>query len=155
MAKQILPIFPSHHGQLSEKISVQCIDKQVGYFFGLHPLYSHHQNDIDSFKVTICQLYHFNYCSQTQIIDFFQVSPRGVKRAYQVYLEHGPGKFFKTSPKRKGKHTATIFTPELIKLVQEKIGMGSAKVRPPRLELVGKELTETLAIIETALANRP
>ena len=127
MAKQILPIFPSHHGQLSEKISVQCINEQVGYFYGLHPLYNHNKNDIDSFKVTICQLYHNNYCSQSQIIEFFQVSPRGVKRAYQVYLEHGPGKFFTNRPKRKGKHTATVFTPELIKVVQEKLDDGVSK----------------------------
>ena len=44
---------------------------------------------------------------------------------------------------------------QLIKLVQEKVGWGSARVRPPRLELVGEELAETLKIIETAIANRP
>ena len=44
---------------------------------------------------------------------------------------------------------------QLIKLVQEKVGWGSARVRPPRLELVGEELAETLRIIDTALANRP
>jgi len=44
---------------------------------------------------------------------------------------------------------------QLIKLVQEKVGWGSARVRPPRLELVGEELAETLKIIDTALANRP
>lgn len=44
---------------------------------------------------------------------------------------------------------------QLIKLVQEKVDMGSARVRPPRLELVGQELAETLAIIDEALANRP
>ncbi len=43
---------------------------------------------------------------------------------------------------------------QLIKLVQEKVGMGNARVRPPRLELAGSELTETLAIIEAALAGR-
>jgi len=44
---------------------------------------------------------------------------------------------------------------QLIKLVQEKVGMGSARVRPPRLELTGTELRETLAVIEHALATRP
>ena len=44
---------------------------------------------------------------------------------------------------------------QLIKLVQEKVEMGNARVRPPRLELVGSELQETLAIIDYALANRP
>ncbi len=44
---------------------------------------------------------------------------------------------------------------QLIKLVQEKVGWGSTRVRPPRLELVGVELAETIAIIDHALANRP
>jgi len=44
---------------------------------------------------------------------------------------------------------------QLIKLVQEKVGWGSPRVRPPRLELTGDELADTLRIIETALANRP
>jgi 4-hydroxy-tetrahydrodipicolinate synthase len=44
---------------------------------------------------------------------------------------------------------------QLIKLAQEKVGWGRARVRPPRLELVGEELAETLKIIDTAIANRP
>lgn len=44
---------------------------------------------------------------------------------------------------------------QLIKLVQQEVGMGSARVRPPRLEIVGKELEETLALVRSALANRP
>jgi len=44
---------------------------------------------------------------------------------------------------------------QLIKLVQEKVGWGNPRVRPPRLELTGKELEETLALIDRALATRP
>ena len=44
---------------------------------------------------------------------------------------------------------------QLIKLVQEKVGWGSSRVRPPRLELVGDELAATLKIINHALATRP
>ena len=44
---------------------------------------------------------------------------------------------------------------QLIKLVQERVGWGSTRVRPPRLELVGAELADTMNIIENALANRP
>jgi dihydrodipicolinate synthase/N-acetylneuraminate lyase len=44
---------------------------------------------------------------------------------------------------------------QLIKLVQEKVGWGSTRVRPPRLELTGTELEETIKIIDHALATRP
>jgi 4-hydroxy-tetrahydrodipicolinate synthase len=44
---------------------------------------------------------------------------------------------------------------QLIKLVQEEVGMGNARVRPPRLELAEAELEEALKVIRHALANRP
>ncbi len=43
---------------------------------------------------------------------------------------------------------------QLIKLVQQEVGMGNARVRPPRLEVVGAELDEALAIIHTSLKSR-
>ena len=44
---------------------------------------------------------------------------------------------------------------QLIKLVQQEVGMGSARVRPPRLELAGRELEEAIRVIRHALENRP
>jgi 4-hydroxy-tetrahydrodipicolinate synthase len=43
---------------------------------------------------------------------------------------------------------------QLIKLVQEEVGMGSARVRPPRLELVGEELQDAKRVIRHALKTR-
>ena len=42
-----------------------------------------------------------------------------------------------------------------IKLVEELVGVGTARVRAPRLELIGNEAAEVRQIVETALANRP
>jgi 1-pyrroline-4-hydroxy-2-carboxylate deaminase len=44
---------------------------------------------------------------------------------------------------------------QLIKLVQQEVGMGSATVRPPRLELSGSEREETARLIRDCLAARP
>ncbi|HXG65603.1 MAG TPA: dihydrodipicolinate synthase family protein [Blastocatellia bacterium] len=44
---------------------------------------------------------------------------------------------------------------QLIKLAQEEVGMGNARVRPPRLELTGEELEHARATIRRALNNRP
>jgi len=43
---------------------------------------------------------------------------------------------------------------QLIKLVQQEVGLGSERVRPPRLVLEGEERAATLALVRTALANR-
>ena len=44
---------------------------------------------------------------------------------------------------------------QLIKLVQEEVGMGSARVRPPRMELAGEELEEALKVIRHAISHKP
>lgn len=44
---------------------------------------------------------------------------------------------------------------QLVKLVQAEVGMGNARVRPPRLELAGSELAEARKIICDALRSRP
>jgi 1-pyrroline-4-hydroxy-2-carboxylate deaminase len=44
---------------------------------------------------------------------------------------------------------------QLIKLVQAEVGMGHARVRPPRLELVGEELEQARSVIQDAIRNRP
>ena len=43
---------------------------------------------------------------------------------------------------------------QLIKLVQQEVGMGNARVRPPRLELDGEELEEALKVIRHALSQK-
>jgi 1-pyrroline-4-hydroxy-2-carboxylate deaminase len=44
---------------------------------------------------------------------------------------------------------------QLIKQIQQEAGIGSVRVRPPRLEVVGRELDETRKAFHTAQANRP
>jgi len=44
---------------------------------------------------------------------------------------------------------------QLIKLVQAEVGIGNARVRPPRLELAGTELVQAQKIIRDALRSRP
>jgi dihydrodipicolinate synthase/N-acetylneuraminate lyase len=44
---------------------------------------------------------------------------------------------------------------QLIKLVQQEAGHGTATVRPPRLELTGDELTQMQALIRERIADRP
>jgi 1-pyrroline-4-hydroxy-2-carboxylate deaminase len=43
---------------------------------------------------------------------------------------------------------------QLIKLVQQEVGMGNARVRPPRLELAGEELEDALRVIRYALSRK-
>jgi|SRR5687767_896859 len=44
---------------------------------------------------------------------------------------------------------------QLIKLVQQEVGIGNARVRPPRLQLNGAELDDALTIIGSVIRKRP
>ena len=44
---------------------------------------------------------------------------------------------------------------QLIKQVQQEVGVGSARVRAPRMEVVGGELDEVRLVLKEAMANRP
>ncbi|NNE98452.1 MAG: dihydrodipicolinate synthase family protein [Pyrinomonadaceae bacterium] len=79
-------------------------------------------------------------------VDLFDFALNGEsERAFELYRWFLPLLRLDTVPK----------FVQLIKLVQEKVGMGNARVRPPRLEIIGEELEATLEIINRALKHRP
>jgi 4-hydroxy-tetrahydrodipicolinate synthase len=79
-------------------------------------------------------------------VALFDASIRGDKvRAFEIYKWFLPLLRMDTVPK----------FVQLIKLAQQEVGMGSARVRGPRMELTGAELAEAKKVIAEALANRP
>lgn len=79
-------------------------------------------------------------------VELFRLAREGrAAEAFALYRWFLPLLRFDTVPK----------FVQLIKLVQERIGRGSARVRPPRLELAGDELTQANAVIDRALHERP
>ena len=79
-------------------------------------------------------------------VDLFEYALKGEReKALELYYWFLPLLRMDTVPK----------FVQLIKLVQEMVGMGNSRVRPPRLQLVGKELEETRALVKQALATRP
>jgi 4-hydroxy-tetrahydrodipicolinate synthase len=79
-------------------------------------------------------------------VELFKAAQRGFdKETFDLYAWFLPLLRLDTAPK----------FVQMIKLAQAAVGMGSARVRPPRLELAGEELRETQAVIQQALAFRP
>jgi len=79
-------------------------------------------------------------------VDLFNLTVRGEKqKALDLYRWFLPLLRMDTVPK----------FVQLIKLAQEEVGMGSARVRPPRLTLEGAELAAARQTIKEALAARP
>ncbi len=79
-------------------------------------------------------------------VDLFQFAQQGEKqKAFDLYKWFLPLLRMDTVPK----------FVQLIKLVQEEVGMGSQRVRAPRLALTGTELDAAKKTIAEALASRP
>src|SRR5215212_9104288 len=79
-------------------------------------------------------------------VDLFNYAMKGEKeKAIELYRWFLPLLRMDTVPK----------FVQLIKLVQEEVGMGNARVRPPRLELVGEEREEALKVIRHAITHKP
>jgi len=79
-------------------------------------------------------------------VDLFNLATAGKdQQAFELYRWFLPLLRMDTVPK----------FVQMIKQVQQEAGIGSAKVRAPRLELVGAELAATQAAYQFAQANRP
>ncbi len=79
-------------------------------------------------------------------VDLFEMAQRGEsEKAFELYSWFLPLLRMDTVPK----------FVQLIKLVQEEVGMGNARVRAPRMVLTGAELAETQKVIAEALATNP
>jgi dihydrodipicolinate synthase/N-acetylneuraminate lyase len=79
-------------------------------------------------------------------VELFERARRGERaKAFDLYRWFLPLLRLDTVPK----------FVQLIKLVQAEVGMGSARVRPPRLELAGDERAVAMQAIRAALATRP
>lgn len=81
----------------------------------------------------------------TESVALFNLASKGDNAAFALYRWFLPLLRMDTVPK----------FIQLIKFVQEEIGMGSARVRGPRLEIIGKELEEARAAVQHALKTRP
>jgi 1-pyrroline-4-hydroxy-2-carboxylate deaminase len=79
-------------------------------------------------------------------VELFRLAGAGRRvEAFELYRWFLPLLRMDTSPK----------FVQLIKLVQAEVGHGSARVRPPRLELEGDERAQALETLQVALRTRP
>jgi len=78
-------------------------------------------------------------------VDLFNFGLEGRSQAFELYRWFLPLLRLDTVPK----------FVQLIKLVQEELGIGNADVRPPKLRLVGNELQKTKDLIRHAVQTRP
>lgn len=115
MPQAMLPIFPDGVTHINSILAFQKNEMgQIVYFNGTMPLFTHDQNDKESFKMITAQFCVSGSAKQVEIARAFGIKPINVKRAVKRYREEGPKSFF-TPQKRRG---AAVLTAEVLKQAQ-------------------------------------
>ena len=110
-----LPIFPSGVTHITAELAFRKDDKEVFYFNGSMPIFSHAVNDTRTFRMITSQ---FCVNGSARLIDIskaFGVPSISVKRAVKLYRAEGPAGFYRKKKARKD----TVLTPEVLKAAQE------------------------------------
>jgi|TARA_B100000959_G_C14608089_1_gene470890 hypothetical protein len=120
MPQAQLPIFPNGSTTINTTLAFEKSEGQVTYFNGTMPVFSHDENDLNTFKMITSQFYINGNATQAEICRAFGVSPINVKRAVKKYREHGAAGFYKPRNTRK----ATVLTPEVLEQAQSLLDQG-------------------------------
>ena len=96
------------------------------YFHGMLPVFSHDENDRESFRFITSQLVVGGKVQQVEIVKAFGVSSISVKRSVKRLRQEGCQGFFKER-KSRGPH---VLTPEVVKKAQGLLVKGQ---KPPEV----------------------
>ena len=112
MPQMQLPFFPHGATELNSHLAIIREGDEVTYIYGHLPIFTHHVNDISTFRMFTSQLYLNGSVKQSEIYQAFGVSSISVKRSVKLYREKGAGGFYK---KRKARGPAVLTPPVLQK----------------------------------------
>ena len=132
MPQTLLPLIPDGATQINDVISVVRQDDQWTYFHGIHPIFSHAQDDDRSFRMFTAQLVCQGTCRQVDIIRAFGVSKNSVLRSVKKFREEGIESFYEP---RRGRGS-TVITQEVADQAQQLLNAGISK----------KEVAEQLGV---------
>ncbi len=132
MPQAWLPLIPRSATQINETWSVEKRNRRWFYFCGLNPVFSHAEEDRQTFRMYTAQLVYQGQCKQSEIIRVFGVSRNSVSRSVTKFKEGGADDFYAY---RKGRG-CSVFTDVVKAQAQELLVSGETK----------KEVAEKLGI---------
>ncbi len=120
MPQMLLPIFPPGSTRINDLIGFEVKNGRVYYFHGIMPVFSHDEEDLNSFRFITSQLVVSGNVRQVEIAKAFGISAISIKRYVAMMRKEGPGAFFK---KRKGR-SAHVLTEKVLKKIQRLLDKG-------------------------------
>jgi len=102
MSQAILPLIPDGATPITDKLSVIKKDSRWIYFHGWDPIFSHGEDEIETFRMFTAQLICHGVCRNKDIVRAFGVSSRSVIRSVKKYREGGHHAFYAKRKQRGG-----------------------------------------------------
>ena len=120
MPQMLLPFFPDEIKLINSLLGFVKKDNYIYYFNGQMPIFHHAEDDLQSFKMFVSQLYICGNASQSEIVRAFGISQSSIKRWVKKYKNNGASSFFIKTVHR----TAKVLTPQKISEIQELLDSG-------------------------------
>lgn len=125
-----LPFFPKDFTQINSIVGYQVKDQTVWYFNHMMPYFSHHVDDLASFRMIVCQMYQNGIAKQAEMARCFKVDKSSIKRWVKKYKSEGAAAFGPRTHEKKGH----VLTPRKLKEAQSHLDSGMAPAE------VGREM---------------
>lgn len=132
MPQTLLPLVPDGATPINALVSLIREGVSWTYCLGVCPIFSHAEDDRNSFRMFTAQLVCNGLCKQTEIVKALGVTAISVKRSVKQYREHGSQSFYQP---RRGRG-ASVMTVEVIREAQALLNQGNSR----------RETAEQLAI---------
>lgn len=100
MVQMWLPIFPKGITEINDILAYCYEGENVTYYNGIMPIFTHHKDDVQTFRLILSQFYVNGNATQAELVRAFGIPPVTLKRAVSLYREKGPSGFFE--PKKRG-----------------------------------------------------
>ena len=144
-----LPMFPHGVFHITDQLAVMKKDGAVTYFNGHMPVFSHGENDINTFRMITSQFCVNGAAKQSDIIRAFGVTSISVKRSVKTYREKGAKGFYAPRVTR----GAAVLVDSVVAEAEELLadGAGDAEVA----EKLGLKLNTLQKAIRAGRVRRP
>jgi hypothetical protein len=110
-----LPIFAEGVTHITSVLAYQKCDGRVTYFNGMMPVFSHPEDDLQTFRMITSQFCAHGSCTQMQVVKAFGVPLSTVKRYCALYQAKGPAGFYAPRVHR----GAAVLTPAVLEQAQQ------------------------------------
>ncbi len=117
-----LPIFPSGVTYINPRLAFKKEDGKVTYFNFSMPIFSHMEDDVNTFRMIMSQFYTSGHVTQAEIARTFGVTDISIKRAVKLYRTKGCGGFYAPRNVR----GAAVLTDDVLYEIQEMLNNGAS-----------------------------